>query len=364
MEYKDYYEVLGVPKTATQADIKKAYRRLARQLHPDRNQGDSTSEQRFKEVNEAHAVLSDPEKRKRYDELGANWQAYQQYGGEGAFAGGGPFARAESGGEWGGAFGASPGGTRYTYRRVSPEEMGDFSDFFRTFFGDGGSSFGTAGGSPFEQAFEFGDLGGSRATSRSARTRTTIARAPDVHAEAEVTLAEVARGTQRMVSIDGRRIQVSIPPGVADGARIKLRGAGARGTDGSTTAAGDLFLTVRVAPDPRFERRGADLVTEVPITLSEAIAGGEVPVPTPAGQVKLRIRPNTHNGQEIHLRGRGLPRSSKGASTTRGDLIVRVRVVLPQLDDEARNEIATVLARHPQPDPRRSRASSKAGEAN
>ncbi|MDP9273387.1 MAG: DnaJ domain-containing protein, partial [Chloroflexota bacterium] len=142
MEYKDYYEVLGVPKKATQADIKKAYRRLARQLHPDRNQGDSTSEQRFKEVNEAHAVLSDPEKRKRYDELGANWQAYQQYGGEGAFAGRGPFAGAESGGEWGGAFGASPGGTRYTYRRVSPEEMGDFSDFFRTFSATAGSRSG------------------------------------------------------------------------------------------------------------------------------------------------------------------------------------------------------------------------------
>src|SRR6266542_5078807 len=125
MEYKDYYEVLGVPKTATQADIKKAYRRLARQLHPDRNEGDSTSEQRFKEANEAHAVLSDPEKRKRYDELGSNWQAYQQYGGEqGPFASG-PFSG--EAGEWGGAFGANPGGARFTYRRVSPDEMGDFS---------------------------------------------------------------------------------------------------------------------------------------------------------------------------------------------------------------------------------------------
>jgi curved DNA-binding protein len=197
-----------------------------------------------------------------------------------------------------------------------------------------------------------------------ARTRTTVSRAPDAHAEAEVTLAEVARGTQRMVTIDGRRIQVTIPPGIADGARIKLRGGGALGTDGSSTTAGDLYLTVRVAPDPRFERRGANLVTEVPITLAEAIAGGEVPVPTPTGQVKLRIRPNTQNGQEIHLPGRGLPQAGKGTSTTRGDLIVRVRVVLPRLDDEARTEIAAILARHPQPDPQRSHASSKSTEAN
>jgi len=363
MEYKDYYEVLGVPKTATQAEIKKAYRRLARQLHPDRNPGDSASEQRFKEINEAQAVLSDPEKRKRYDELGANWQTYQQYGGQAGFPGG-PFAGAESGGEWGGAFGASPG-TRFTYRRVSPDEMGDFSDFFRTFFGDSGFSFGTAGGSPFEQAFEFPDLGGARTSGgSSARTRTTLPRAPDAHAEAEISLAEAARGTQRMVSIDGRRIQVTIPPGVADGARIKLRGAGARRTDGSSSSAGDLYLTVRIAPDPRFERRGADLVTEVAITLAEAIAGDEVPVPTPTGQVKLRIRPNTQNGQEIHLAGRGLPRSDKGSNATRGDLIVRVRVVLPRLDEEARKEIAATLARHPQADPRRGGSSPKSAEAN
>jgi len=350
MEYKDYYEVLGVPKTATQAEIKKAYRRLARQLHPDRNPTDSGSEQRFKEVNEAHAVLSDPAKRKRYDELGANWQAYQQYGGEGPFAGSGPSPG--SAGEWGGAFGAGPGGTRFTYRRVSPEEMGDFSDFFRTFFGDSGFSFETAGGSPFEQAFEFSDAGGARISpGRSARTQTMAARAPDAHAEAQVTLAEVARGTQRTVSIDGRRIQVTIPPGVADGARIKLRGA-VRGTDGSNAPAGDLYLTVRVQPDARFERRGADLATEVPITLAEAITGDEVPVPTPTGHVKLRIRPNTQNGQEIHVAGRGLPRTGKGTGASRGDLIVRVRIVLPQLDDESRSEIAAALARHPQPDPR------------
>src|SRR5437870_12033074 len=171
MEYKHYYEVLGVPKTATQAEIKKAYRRLARELHPDRNPDDKTAEQKFKDANEAHAVLSDPEKRKRYDELGANWQAYQQYGGAGARTGdwAGAF------GQGGGPFASGPGGARYTYRTVSPEEMSGFSDFFRAFFGDEGFSFsggtGTAGGpagaggsrsqrsgGSFEQVFDFGDL--------------------------------------------------------------------------------------------------------------------------------------------------------------------------------------------------------------
>jgi curved DNA-binding protein len=356
MEYKDYYQVLGVPKTATQAEIKKAYRRLARELHPDRNPDDKAAEQRFKEANEAHAVLSDPEKRKRYDELGANWQAYQQYGG------------APGAGEWGGAFdagpfasGTGPGGTRYTYRRVSPDEMGGFSDFFRAFFGEDAAAFssgGTAGpgGSSggrrgnFEQVFDFGDLMGGTAGGRTATAPRAGLRGSDVRADAEVSLAEVARGAERMVALDGRRLQVKIPPGVADGARIKLRGAGLR--DAGESPAGDLYVTVRVKPDARFERIGADLRTELPVTLAEAIGGAEVPVTTPTGTLKLRVRPNTQNAQEIRLAGKGLPKPGKDGG--RGDLIVRVRVVLPQLDETARKEIVESLGRHPQPDPRRS----------
>ena len=326
MEYKDYYEVLGVPKTASAAEIKKAYRRLARELHPDRNPGDAGAERRFKEVNEAQAVLLDPEKRKRYDELGANWQAYANTDFSGAGAS-----------DWAN-FGGAPGGTRWTYRRVNADEVGGFSDFFRAFFGGaGGGGFGGAGGQ--EAIYDFGDLGGLGAG------RQPRALAADVRAEAEVTLAEVARGTERMVDVGGRRLQVKIPAGVADGARIKLRGGGMSGNGTS----GDLYLTVRVKPDPRFERVGADLRTELPISLEEALLGGEVPVPTPTGQVKLRLRPNTQNGQEIRLAGRGVPK--RGGE--KGDLLVRVRVVLPKLDEAARKEFEAFAKAHPQSDPRR-----------
>jgi curved DNA-binding protein len=329
MEYKDYYAVLGVPKTATQAEIKKAYRKLARELHPDTNK-DPDAERRFKEANEAHAVLSDPERRKQYDELGANWQAYQHagYGSGGAT-------------DWAG-FGGVPGGTRWTYRTTSSaEDLGDFSDFFREFFGEGagGATFRTGSFGTDSGGFEYVDLSdlGSRTQRRGAST-------PSAEATAEVTLAEVARGTERLVNVNGRRLNVKIPPGVANGSKVRLRGA----ADG-----GDVVINVRVKPDPRFERRGADLHTELPLTLAEAMLGAEVPVETPTGTVKLRIRPNTQNGQEIRIKGRGLP---KRGSSEKGDLVVHTRVVLPRLDETAREELAKILGRHPQPNPRRTTA--------
>ncbi len=321
MEYKDYYATLGVPKTATQAEIKKAYRKLARELHPDTNK-DPEAEKRFKEANEAHAVLSDPEKRKQYDELGANWQAYQQagYGSEGAT-------------DWAG-FGGAPGGTRWSYRTTtSAEDLGGFSDFFRQFFGGtagaGASPFGTASGGGFEYV-DLSDLGG----------RTRQRARPSAQANAEVTLAEVATGAERMVNVNGRRLHGKIPAGVTDGSKVKLSGA----VDG-----GDLLINVRVKDDPRFERRGADLHTELPLTLAEAMLGAEVPVATPTGSVKLRIRPNTQNGQEITVKGRGLP---KRGSSDKGDLVVKTRVVLPKLDDEERSRLEGVLRDIRQPNPR------------
>ena len=313
MEYKDYYAILGVPKTASQAEIKKAYRKLARELHPDTNK-DPAAEKRFKDANEAHAVLADPEKRKQYDELGANWQAYQNTG----FGSGGAT-------DWGG-FGGAPGGTRWTYRTAGPEEMGGFSDFFRQFFAGGGG--GATGG-----AYDYVDL--SDLTGRG-RQRSI----PSAQATAEVTLSEVATGAERMVNVNGRRLHVKIPAGVGEGSKVKLSGA----VDG-----GDLVITVRVKPDPRFERRGADLHTDLPITLSEALLGAEVPVPTPTGGVKLRIRPNTQNGQEIRIGNRGLP---KRGSSAKGDLVVTTRVVLPKLDDATREQLEPILTSNPQPDPR------------
>jgi curved DNA-binding protein len=322
MEYKDYYATLGVPKSATQAEIKKAYRKLARELHPDTNK-DPDAEKRFKEANEAQAVLTDPEKRKQYDELGENWQAYQQagYGSGGAT-------------DWGG-FGGAPGGTRWSYRTSSAEELGGFSDFFRQFFGGAGGGSSPFGGGGATGGFEYVDL------SDLAGGRTRARSIPSAQATAEVTLAEVATGGERMVNVNGKRLHVKIPAGVSDGSKVKLSGA----VDG-----GDLVINVRVKPDPRFERQGADLRVELPLTLAEALLGGEVPVPTPTGSVKLRIRPNTQNGQEIRINGRGLPRRG---SSQKGDLIVTTRVVLPKLDEEARTQLEPVLSSIPQPDPRR-----------
>ena len=322
MDYKDYYAVLGVSKTASQAEIKKAYRRLARELHPDTNT-DPEAEKRFKEANEAHAVLADPEKRKQYDELGANWQAYQQtgFGSQGAT-------------DWAG-FGGAPGGTRWSYRTTSADEMGGFSDFFRQFFagaGAGTGPFADGGGSGFDYV-DLSDISGSA-------TATRRRPAASVQATAEVSLAEVATGSERMVDVNGRRLQVKIPAGVSDGSKVKLSGA----VDG-----GDLLINVRVQPDPRFERDGNDLRTELPLTLSEALLGAEVPVPTPTGSVKLRIRPNTQNGQEIRIKGRGLPRRG---SSQKGDLVVLARVVLPTLVEDERKRLEPILAANPQPNPR------------
>jgi curved DNA-binding protein len=353
MEYKDYYATLGVPRTASQAEIKKAFRKLARQHHPDVNKGDGAAERRFKDVNEAYAVLGEPEKRKAYDALGADWEAYQRAG-AGA-AGADPFAG------FAGFRGGAPGGIRFEYHG-DPEDLAGFSDFFRTFFaggagmpGAGGRARGRAGGDGSRVrsrtasideilgglgADEFGDPSGGR-RSRAARS--------DVEAEVEIALEDAFHGTNALVEVGGRRLEVRIPPGVASGQRIRLSGKAGSGPD-----AGDLYLRVKVRPHPVFARSGQDLRRELPITLGEALLGGEVPVRTLKGRVLLRIPPGTQNGRTFRLKGQGMPRFGGAASGgTAGDMLVTVRVVLPTaLTDEARAAARGFVELADQPDPR------------
>lgn len=345
MEYRDYYATLGVPRSASQADIKKAFRKLAREHHPDVNKGNAAAEKRFKEISEANEVLSDPEKRKLYDQLGANWQAYQQAGATGDWAtGGNPFAgfTGFGSGRGGTAGGTGPGGVRFEYHG-NAEDLAGFSEFFRTFF--------TGGGTPFD----VGDMGagtGATGTRRAGGTGTRMRmrtgtieelfgeigepgvgngrrQAPAAEryeAEADVTLEEVARGSTRHVDVGGRRIEVTIPAGVGDGQRIRLSGVG--------PGRGDVYLRVKVKPHPVFTRDGANLTREQQITLRQALLGGEVPVQTLTGRVLLRIPPETQNGRVFKLTGQGLPRFR---AEGRGDLLAKVRVVLPTgLSDDAK----------------------------
>jgi curved DNA-binding protein len=321
LEYRDYYATLGVPRTASQADIKKAFRKLARQHHPDANKGNAAAEGRFKEINEANEVLSDPEKRKLYDQLGSNWQAYQQGGAPGGGSGN-PFAG------FGGFGGGAPGGVRFEYRG-NAEDLAGFSDFFRTFFGGGGSDASPAGagrtrtqtrtgrGQSIDDLLAGMNLGGNGRQAASAPAR--------LEARAELTLEEVASGTKRLLDVDGKRIEVTIPQGVADGQSIRFSGV---------AAGADAYVKVSVAPHPVFSRAGANLTREVPITLREALLGGETKVKTLSGTVILRIPPETQPGRQFRLAGQGLPHFRKDG---RGDLFVKVRLGLPTgLSDEAK----------------------------
>lgn len=367
MEYKDYYAVLGVPRTATTAEIKKAYRKLARQHHPDRNPDDAEAERRFKEANEAHEVLADPAKRKQYDELGAHWQEYARMGGRpGAdpFGPGGPFAGFRPGGGAGGPGGG--GGIRFEFAG----DPGDFSEFFRTFFAGGmaGAAAGgraaggrrarvatdNLGGARLEDILgdlgpiDYGDGGGRRRDhhGRSAAAAGRGGRPAPVEAAIEVTLEEAFGGVTRRVEIDGRRLEVTIPAGVESGSRIRLRGQGG----GQGDAARDLVLVVSVRPHPAYTRDGANLVRELPVTLREALLGAEVPVTTLGGKrLLLTIPAGTQPGRTIRLAGQGMPRLR---GSERGDLLVRVKVVLPALDERGRTAATAFLDTVDQPDPR------------
>jgi curved DNA-binding protein len=286
MEYKDYYRILGVSRTASADEIKRAYRKLALQVHPDRNPGDRQAEERFKEINEAYQVLSDREKRLRYDQLGESYSRWQQSGGRGGFDWGQWTSRPAAGGQG-----------------VDVDDLfgeGLFSDFFRAIFGG---------------------MGGA---GRTVRGRTSRA-APAFEQPVDISLREAHAGTSRLLQIGDRRVEVRIPPGARTGTRVRVPGAGPAGPGGQPS---DLYLLMNVGEDPRYDRQGDDLHTQVTIDVFKAALGGEAEVSTLDGKVLLTIPAGTQPEQVFRIAGRGMPSLKKAGQ--KGDLYVRVKVQIPR----------------------------------
>jgi curved DNA-binding protein len=283
MEYHDYYKILGVPRAAAADEIKRAFRKLAMQYHPDRNPGDKQAEDRFKEINEAYQVLSDPQKRSRYDQLGESYSQWQQKGAPGNF----------DWGQWSGGQGA---------QQVNLDELfGDssFSDFFRSIFG--------------------GAMGGQSMRGRSSRGAASIQQ------EVPISLREAYTGTTRTLQVGNRRVDVKLPPGVRTGTKIRAPAAGPARADGSPS---DIYLVMDVAEDPLFEREGNDLHTHATIDVFKAILGGETEVKTLSGKVVLTIPAGTQPEQVFRLAGRGMPVLKHPQET--GDLYVHLKVQIPR----------------------------------
>jgi curved DNA-binding protein len=311
MEYKDYYTTLGVDRKATEEDIKRAYRKLALKYHPDKNPGDPKAEEKFKGVNEAYQVLSDPAKRARYDQLGESYTRWQQRG-------------APQGGfnweEW--ATARPAGNVRVEYGDLNDLfGGGGFSEFFQRIFG----------GRP--------DMGPTYAQRNAPGARQTPARRPSYEQQITISLHEACQGSSRRIEVDGRRLEVKTPPGAKSGTKIRV-------ADAITTPEGqkaDLFLVVQVADDPRFERKGDDLHTDVPVDLYTAVLGGEVAVTTMTGDVVLTIPPGTQPSQTFRLAGRGMPQLRNPQK--RGDLYVHAKVNIPRKMTDKERELFQELAR-------------------
>ena len=311
MNYRDYYQTLGVSKTATQEEIKKTYRKLARKYHPDLNPGDKTSEEKFKEINEAYEVLSDPAKREKYDHFGSSWQQYERTGG-----------RPEDF-DWSQWTSGRPGGGS-SGRPMTQE------DLERMFGGSGG-----LGG--FSDFFEilFGNLGGQRRGGTGTRERPARqVRGRDSEQTVRISLEDAFRGaTVSLQWEDGRRIDAKIPPGVKTGSRVRFGGQGEAVTGGGQ--AGDLYLNIEVLPNAAFERDGDDLKVNVPVDLYTAVLGGKVTVSTLDRSVELTVPPETNSGKVFRLRGLGMPKLK--SPQERGNLYATVQVQIPQkLNEEER----------------------------
>ncbi|HVS96302.1 MAG TPA: J domain-containing protein [Puia sp.] len=312
MDFIDYYKVLGVGKDASEEEIKKAYRKLARKHHPDLNPDDKEANKKFQQINEANEVLSDPEKRKKYDQYGKDWahaeafeKAQQSAGARGRAAG----ARGFEG--FGEGFQGGFGGDFHTGE-------GGFSDFFESLFGRASGG----GGSPRG--------GGARGGFRG----------QDYQAELEISLADAATTHQRVLTINGKNIRITIPAGVENGQVIRLRGHGGPGTNGGPD--GDLYITFSIAEDPRWTREANDLHMKVPLDLYTAVLGGEITVDTLTGKVKLKVKPETQTGTQMRLKGKGFPVYKHEG--TYGDLYVTLELKLPSGLTEKEKDLFRQLA--------------------
>ena len=301
MAFIDYYKVLGVKNDASQDEIKKAYRRMAKRYHPDTNKDAPNAKERFQEINEANEVLSDPEKRRKYDEYGENWRHADEFEAQRGQYRNGAQGGYNFGGFGGfGDFGSSAGNTS------------GFSDFFEELFGHG--------------AFRGGK--GSRQ------------RGGDIQATLQLTLHEAATTHRQQFSVNGETVSITVPAGIADGQKIRIKGKGKTGVNGER---GDLYITFGITPDSRFTREGDDLHTTATIDAFTLLLGGEVIVPTLNGNIKATIKPGTQPGSKLRLRGKGFPVYKQ--PDRYGDLIVTIAVTIPQLSERQREEIAKILER-------------------
>lgn len=306
MEYKDYYKILGVERNASAEEIKRAYRKLALQYHPDRNPGNSQAEEKFKEINEANQVLSDTEKRAHYDQLGDAYTRWQQTGG------------GQGGFNWNAwSVDGQPGNVRTETINIDDLFGGSFSDFFRTIFGQEQS--------PFGDSYRAGRTGPFQ---------------PGTQHEITISLREAFTGTTRRIEVDGRRLEVKIPAGARTGTRVRIAGGGPQRSRGAHQ---DLYLAVNVTPDPKFERKRDDLYTEVTLDLYTAVLGGDIKVPTLSGNVVLTVPPGTQPGQKFRLTGRGMPLIKNPAR--HGDLYVLAKVQIPRDLTERERQIFEELSR-------------------
>jgi len=318
MDFIDYYKVLGINKNATQDEIRTAYRKLARKHHPDLNQNDKEANKKFQQINEANEVLSDAEKRKKYDQYGKDWQHADAFEKAQQSGGAGGRGRRSHGGQGGGfsseGFSGSFGGGASDFG-----EGGEFSDFFESLFGRGNSS-------------------GNAGTSRNSRGKF---RGQDLQAELHLSLADAYQTQQQVLTVNGKNIRITIPAGVENGQVIKLKGHGSPGVNKGPD--GDLYITFIIAEDPRFRREGNDLYTKATVDLYTAVLGGEITVDTLAGKVKLKIKPGTQNGTNMRLKGKGFPVYKKEEQF--GDLYVSLDIKLPENLSEKEKALFKELAK-------------------